>query len=281
MFWLWTALLCALAIAFVLPPLLREAPRPPRDEALDAAILRDQLSELERDLQEGVLGQKDYAQARADLERTLLENSAPPESVDVPRDRRRSLGVALLLAALIPSTSWLIYDRIGVGASGIDFLTRPHDPHLDALGPGSAMPDIEAMLARVRQRVTDDPTDYASWNLLARSLYNLDRIDEALEAWRSAIDHGLEDADTLVRYADLLADRQGRLTRQSEAYPFIERALNLDPEHTTGLWLAGTAAFNEGDTASARAYWQRLQALLPADSEMARIIRANLHALEQ
>ncbi|HRD90195.1 MAG TPA: c-type cytochrome biogenesis protein CcmI, partial [Accumulibacter sp.] len=69
------ALLLAAALAILLPPLWR-APQPPgsadRREA-NLAVFRDQLAELDRERDEGTLGEADVAQARAELQRRLLD----------------------------------------------------------------------------------------------------------------------------------------------------------------------------------------------------------------
>jgi cytochrome c-type biogenesis protein CcmI len=67
MFWLIAAAMTVLALAFVLPYLF--ASRPPRTRArrtaLNAAIVRSELAELDHAQAEGVVTADQYAQARA------------------------------------------------------------------------------------------------------------------------------------------------------------------------------------------------------------------------
>ena len=74
-FWISTGLLTLLVLAVLCWPLLRRhggagASR----KAINTAIYRDQLAELERDLASGVLSQADYGSARDELERRVLED---------------------------------------------------------------------------------------------------------------------------------------------------------------------------------------------------------------
>jgi cytochrome c-type biogenesis protein CcmH len=56
----------------------------------------------------------------------------------------------------------------------------------------------------------------------------------------------------------------------------VLRALELDPKSLKGLALAGTAAFERSDYAGAVRFWERMLPLVPAGSEDARSIRANV-----
>ena len=74
-FWGASALLAAVALFLVMRPLLvrRAAARVSR-RALNIAVYRDQLRELEADLRAGTLAQADYERARRELEARLLED---------------------------------------------------------------------------------------------------------------------------------------------------------------------------------------------------------------
>ena len=47
-----------------------------------------------------------------------------------------------------------------------------------------------------------------------------------------------------------------------EIHQLLQKALSLDPNSVTALWLLGNAAFDKGDSASALEYWQRAHPLL-------------------
>ncbi len=76
MFGVGAAVLVVLAMLFVAPPLLRRRAAPKDAAGPDLAIFRDQLADLERDLQAGTLAADRYAQARSELERRLAEAAA-------------------------------------------------------------------------------------------------------------------------------------------------------------------------------------------------------------
>jgi len=56
----------------------------------------------------------------------------------------------------------------------------------------------------------------------------------------------------------------------------IQQALDADPRHVKALALAGSAAFEARDPAAARGYWERVLALVPPDSDIARSVQGSI-----
>ena len=76
-FWIAAGLLTALVLAVLCWPLLRRhGSTGASRKAINTAIYRDQLAELDRDLASGALSQADYASARSEIERRVLEDVA-------------------------------------------------------------------------------------------------------------------------------------------------------------------------------------------------------------
>ena len=144
------ALLVVAVIALLLPPLLR-TPRfsgsTDQSEA-NLAIFRDQLAELERERREGSLAEADFAQAKSELQRRLLEEVpalAAPATAD---GGRRQTALALLV--LIPLAA----------AAGYALLGEPRA--LDPLQRQAriAPEQIEAMLNSLVDKLRKNPDDH-------------------------------------------------------------------------------------------------------------------------
>ena len=73
-------------------------------------------------------------------------------------------------------------------------------------------------------------------------------------------------ATLLADLADVLAMAQGKRLA-GEPARLIQQALDVDPRHVKALALAGSAAFEARDYAAARGYWERVLAVVPADSD--------------
>jgi cytochrome c-type biogenesis protein CcmH len=266
-FWLVAALLTAGALLFVLPPLLgREAASAARvsREAANLSVLRDQLRELECDLARGHIGRAQFEAARDELEARVLEDAdgaALPLAAAAPARR-----AALALGLTIPLLAAALYLTVGNPKALVpEQAAASNSAH--ALTP----PQIQAMTGRLAARLEENPQDVEGWVMLARSYNVLGRHAEAAAAYARASALLPADAQLLADHADTLAMAQGRRLR-GEPERLIARALEADPNNLKALALAGTAAFERGDYGAAVARWQRILALVPPESDIARSI---------
>jgi cytochrome c-type biogenesis protein CcmH len=165
-------LLTAVALAWVLPPLLRRRPPGAGVERADSNVilLREQLAELDADLASGTLSADKYAQARSELERRVLEESdgGPGPAAG---GRARARGAAIVLAALIPVAGALLYINLGSPESLAPRHGVPGHPDL-------SVEQIAGMVARLEARLREHPDDANGWALLARSNLVLQRFPE-------------------------------------------------------------------------------------------------------
>jgi len=260
--------LAVAASLFVALPLLKGHVTPgfgaSRNE-LKISVYRDQLEELDADRRAGRLGADQYEQARGELERRLLEE-VPDAGVRVAAPaRRRPPAAALAAGVAVPLVAGLVYLALGNPAS----IWPRGGP--DRVGPHQ----LDATIGQLAARLEKNPEDGKGWVMLARSQAVLGRFTEASSAYARSVALFPDDAQLLADYADTLAmARGGRLAGEPEK--IVERALRADPDNGKALALAGTIAFENKDFATAVNHWQRLQGLIPADSELARSIQAGI-----
>jgi cytochrome c-type biogenesis protein CcmH len=267
------AVLIVLALLFVVPPLFRRAQPAVVEAGPDLAIYRDQLADLERDLQTGALTADRYEQARRELERRLAEElQAHPAATPAPPG---SKAAGLAVAAGVPVLAVALYLVLGAP---------------DALDPAAATPaesghsvtaeQIEQMVAKLAQRLESSPDDPQGWAMLGRSYSAMGRFKEAAEAYQQAVKRVPADAQLLADYADAMGMAQGR-SLKGEPSRLIARALAVDPDHVKSLALAGTAAFEVRDYPAAVRHWERLMQKIPPDSEFAQSIASGLAEARQ
>jgi cytochrome c-type biogenesis protein CcmH len=283
LFWVFAASLTFVSLLFVVLPLWR-APksraRGPEGTAsvrgAGLVIYRHQLADLEADRLAGVISDTQYQSARIDLQRSLLEMEANDggQSPASAHSWRWPAGIATLI--LLPVLSVMIYISQGGGALALDQSRQVVVPAASPDGVSEAEVAIEAL----RDRLDKAPDDYVGWALLGRVYHSMGQTRAAAQAYAKSLEHGGDrEASILVDSADVYAtlhngDLQGRPS------DLLRRALEIEPDHITGLWLAGTAAYRAGNYQDALEHWQRLAQQLPPESETGAIIRGNLAEVE-
>jgi cytochrome c-type biogenesis protein CcmH len=270
------AALVVIALVFALPPFLRP-PRPApgtdrREANLD--LYREQSADLDRDLAAGNVSREQYERDRQELSRRMLEDvrpdAEPGATTGTGTMARLAPGIAI--AAVFPIAAVLIYAQIGAPGA--------LDPAVRSAAPAHAgrefTPEqVEELVAKLAQRMEQEPDKLEGWVLLGRTYSAMGRFPEAAKALQRSLQLQPDEPDLLADYADVLAMTNGQ-TLEGEPTRLLERALALDPEHQKSLALAGTAAYARADYARAVAYWERLLKTLPADSEDLRSIQASI-----
>jgi cytochrome c-type biogenesis protein CcmH len=127
---LWLVLIAVTAgvLVALCVPLLREyRPSPPRARR-ELAIYRDQLAELQREVEAGRIAPAEFKPAEAEIQRKILasaETVDPAEAAPATPARGAAALVALLLVAtVIPIGAFAVY--LSVGSPGLP--SHPFDP---------------------------------------------------------------------------------------------------------------------------------------------------------
>jgi cytochrome c-type biogenesis protein CcmH len=266
LFWVMVGALLVLALALVLPGLLRTR----ADERLqiaggasqvNLAILREQMSQLQSQRDDGTLAEAAFLQARSELERRALDEEA---AIEMPSRVGRSTVTAVLLSMTVPVLALALYGWVGNPQAIMGHGMSESDSVSQA--------QIEAMVAQLAQRLENPPAGQApdpqAWEMLARSYASMQRFAQADRAYLRARDLAPGNAQLLADHADVLAVMQGQ-SAAGEPTRLIERALAIDPVNLKALALAGTAAFERKDAAAAVDYWTRAKALATPNSDFA------------
>ncbi|EYS93410.1 cytochrome C biogenesis protein CcmI [Cupriavidus sp. SK-4] len=274
-FWLLAAALIAAATACLLWPLLRRrtAPAPGTPErTLLVDLYHDQLHELDTDLRGGTLTAARHAEARDELGRRLLDEAAGA-ATGTGRAGTSPLLAALLLAVL-PSAAILLYLHLGNPVA----LWRADDlPESTGSQHQLSGAQVEGMVNQLAQRLRESPGDAQGWAMLARSYSVMERHADAAAAYARAVELAPDVAALRSDYADVLASLNGG-SLEGPPMAQVRQALVLDPDDPKALALAASAAAERGDKQAAIGYWEHLYRLLPADSQTAARIAANLAA---
>ncbi len=283
LFWLLCAGMVAIALAFVLPPLLERAPKNAADGKKEAnlEIYRDQLSELEADLRNGIISPEQYQQDRDEIERRLLDDVSLADELTQTKTKSMASGrgPAYAVALGVPVIAVALYLLLGNSAvwSGAA-TTAPQAPF--AGGPQGngqmSQPAIEANVASLAKRLEQNPADVEGWIMLARSQIALQKYADASNAYAKATTLKTNDADLLADYAFAMAMANGRQL-QGQPFEIVRKALQIDPQNVKALELAGSAEFEAKNYKRAIDYWQKVLAKTPVDSELARTVTQNIN----
>ncbi len=239
--------------------------------------LRAELQRLRTRHDAGVLDAAAYDAARAPLERQLVDLL-----VDAPATRpsRRLVATVAAVALVVAAAGYSV-----TGSPDLLALRAPGATTAVTVDAGDGAPQVDEaqiveLMQRMEARLREQPDNADGWALLARSYTGLGRFSEAAPAFRRAIALRPDDPDLLADFADALAALYGGQFND-EVLGLVERALAIAPDHLKALALAGSAAFDRRDFATAVANWERVATGLPPDSPVLAQVRASIAQARQ
>ena len=168
-----------------------------RRRAANVAAYRQRLAELDADAAAGLVDVETATGLRAELDERLLLDADGPEAPTTAASRSWPLtGVLALLvlgvavAGYLQSGSWKVDQQIAKAPAGGT-----------QMSPG----DVDAMVAKLAQRLAENPDDAQGWALLGRSYFVMQRYDVAAKAYARANElTGRQEPDLLVGEGEAL-----------------------------------------------------------------------------
>lgn len=272
--WIAAAALVAGTLAMVLAPLLRRAPAAPlQARDYDIEVYRDQLAELERDRERGVIASGEAEAARVEIERRLLAAARTRDAAAAAGASATASVAASAAAGSRRLTAAVLALLIGGGAVALYLGTgRPDLPGQpfaarQAGGARIAAADIAAMAARLEA----SPDDLAGWIELARAYRGVERFADAARAFARARDLAGDRPIILSAYGEALTMAAGgRVTQEAKAA--FDAVLARQPGDPRARFYLGLARAQADDAAGALDIWIALEAASPPGSPW----RANL-----
>lgn len=255
--------LVVLALLFVVPVLLRK--NQPMTEDFDdynVAIARDRLKELKQQRDDGEISDEVYQQLHDELEATLaidLDANRDAESAKVSGKVARNRFIPALMVVAVPLVAVLIYAQIGNFDAAIGKLAA--NTPIPA-GEGRGEMTIAEAVAKLEQRLQEQPDNADGWFMLARTYMRLQQYQKSAEAYEKLIALvGENEMQVMLGYADALAMNEGgQLT--GSALPIVKKVQVMDPHNPTVLWMVGTAESQQGNFRQALTYWYELRPML-------------------
>lgn len=279
-FWVVAGILIIGALLFIIPTLLRKggAETGIVRNAANVTIYRDQLAELEADLNSDVLTREQYEQSKRELQQRMLQDVPAGDTmtaIAATGNSQRNVITVTLLVLAIPILAISLYLWVG-NTKGLTPQAAEQSPAPmtdNAAAPGHQ--NFASVLDNLTARLKDQPDDLEGWVMLGRTYAIMQRFNEAKEAYKHVLALSPDNPEFITDYADIVAmTNNGSLTGEPEQ--LISKALKLDANNGKALALAGTVEFEKKNYAKAAAHWEKLMVQIPPESKLAQSVRESI-----
>ena len=280
-FWIITAVLVALALLFILYPLVfGRAERRINADIRNQNLLayRTRLTELEEEYQQGKIDEENFNMLRDELAGAMLddvgEEQAPGEvrAEDLRMDHRwRSTWAVVVLAGfLLPAGVVLLYQQWGALGKVEQYQAMQE---LQQNSDGDRVARMDQLTSQLRERLEAQPDNPDGWAMLGRSLMRMERYPEAARAFEQLADVvGNRSGEAVAWGLSAQAwffDSQGAMT--DEVTRAMDRARELNPNEVNTLGLLGIHAFERENFEQAIGHWEKIIEVAPDHPQIASI----------
>ena len=269
--WIIFAVMTAAAMLAVLWPLGRKATS--ASGGNDLLVYQDQLEEIGRDRNAGLIGQAEAEAARVEVSRRMLAAAdahvsagGPVRSAAQFLQQRRLVAILGLIAVLIlPLGFYLV-----LGSPAI-----PDQPAFARTTAPQNGQSIDSLVSQVEAHLAKNPNDGAGWEVIAPVYLRLGRFDDAAAAWRKSIALNGESAARDAGLGEALAAAANGVVTDDAKQAFA-KAVALDPNEAKARYFLGLADEQDGNREAAAARWRAMLQDAPPDAPWVGFVRTAL-----
>jgi len=277
LFWVIAAVMTAVATLVLIGPVVRaRAEAPDAPELHDIEVYSDQLSEVDRDLADGLVDPVQAEVAKTEISRRLLAAARKSETADADGKLAGNRGLrraaVILVALFMPIAALTAYLELG----------RPGLPELPLSARLQADPqsnDIAMLIARAEQHLTENPDDGRGWDVLGPIYLRTGRYAESATAFKKAISILGPSPTRLASLGEALFSAAGGIVTE-EANLAFQTARELDSTDPKPQFFLAVALAQSGKTTEARAAFSGMLETAPADAPWIPAVQSQLAALE-
>lgn len=198
----------------------------------------------------------------------LLPLLRPRAQVDVDATRKERRLTTALLTLIVPLSAAAMYAHF----SEWDFDR--------VAGDTAETANIEEMLQKLEDRLTQNPEDVTGWLLLGRSYGAMGKFPDAAAAYQKAYDLTAgEDLEAVLGLGEALTLNNER-ELSGRAGQLFEAALLKQPNNAKALWYGSLSALQQGDLRLGRDRLRALLALGPPE-ELRTLLERQIQDLNQ
>jgi len=238
-FWIIVALMVVGAAAALVLPLFRGTSHGAVAAEYDLEVYRDQLAELERDRDRGVITDDEMEAARTEIVRRMLAADTRMQEQAGRGPARRGVGVPVLGGCLV----------VFLGAGAVAFYLQTGSPgapdmplalRTDLPVRGQQDDQLRQQVAVLERAAEANPTDIDAWLRLADAYRSAEMFDAAADAYRRAIGLGEVAAEINGDFAEtLVMAADGTVTPEARAiFESVSAVAPADPRPQFYLALA-------------------------------------------
>lgn len=242
MIWALGAALLIVTVGGLLWPVLRGRKDTLKRTESALAIFEDQLAEVDRDADRGLISGQEAESARIEIKRRMIAAAKVKDS----QTQSGGTWLVLLSVLLVPFGTFGVY--MATGSPQV-----PSLPFAEREVERSQTAELQQLAQDLRDRLLSAPDGGPSegWVLLGQTYMRLGLYTDAAVAFQTSVARGGETSGAYSQLAEaLIAAEDGAVSAEAQAA--IGRSLQLDPLNPAATYYQAISLQQQGNTGGAR-----------------------------
>lgn len=280
-FWIAAAALSVAVAAALLLPLLRRAGAPdvPSRAQFDLTVYKDQLAEVDRDLERGVLSADQALAARTEIERRMLAaaGDGEAEAKAAPQPKRAATRVLMALIALaVPAGALGLY--LLLGQPGLEDQPLAQRQQQETLDTASRAEKLDAMAAELRASLEKEPNAPRNWAVLAQIYEMQGDLAAAVGAYGKLAETSDRHPEALIALAEAQIALDNEMV-SADVAELLKEAKAKDPAHPKPYFYLAMERRQKEDLKGALDEYTAMLAVTPEDAPWVEEIQSRVAQL--
>ncbi|MFC3121966.1 c-type cytochrome biogenesis protein CcmI [Agaribacter flavus] len=210
-FYIYAFALVVFASLFVVVPIVSKN-RKNRYEVSNANVVKQRMQELDEEVEQGLISEKDKKTALKELKLALYNESLAPKEEQTGERKRIKMHPLLLAALSFPAVlvGIVVYyssNQLSGLQEYIHLLNNTEALTRTMAESGNqqiSADDYAKYAVIIRHRLKDTPKDPTGWKILGQVQLAIGRIEQSIAAYQRALELSPQDTDTRYKYANAL-----------------------------------------------------------------------------
>ena len=233
-------------------------------------IYKDQLEEVSRDLERGLLQISEAEAVKLEISRKLIRSSNVTKDAHIWTERRRGI-YALVVSIFVPTAGFLAY--LAGGSPG--FQTNINPIALADVPQPVLSPELGAEIARLSQSLETNPHNLANWIALGKIYSRANLHGRAAEVFLEAAKLSPQNAELFARAGEAMVSAS-KGTLSFPAIKAFENAIRIEPKDPRSRYYLALGKRQSGQLERALEDWLSLEADSPSNAPWLTTLRVRI-----
>ncbi len=239
-------------------------------------LAKEKLREIEAAKLIGTLSEKEFLQAKTDIEIALAQDLSTSQiETRYLSDNKLRKTTIIGIFMFVPLIVVGLYLQIGSPA------------YVSISGPGQTnksknvakVQSVQELVKELAERLESKPDNPQGWAMLGRTYMQIQQYENAVYAFERLNKILPNNPPAMLSLADALSMRNGGKISQ-RAFDLINKVLKINPTSVTALWLAGNAYSERKQNEKAIELWRKAIPLLSDEPGLQRELNQRISGLE-